>query len=184
MWKNSHVNLCSCHNAFFVLTDTSPSSRAGNLLLVQPSGPSSTTCSALSLLLLTKRLKASTSHMPWKTMSRMCHQKWTLLGFYLKSITALFQTSLTPTYNYIDFPETAHRSWHTEIKTFMMRCGIKQRWQPSQKSLENHAEADIQKKMKNIHDDLRYQTRVTTMTEIIEKSFKNPPKNQSKSIKN
>ena len=66
-----------------------------------------------------------------------------------------------------------------------MRCGIKQRRQPSQKSLKNHAEADIQKKIKNIHDDLRYQTRVTTITEIIEKSFKNLPKiNQNPSKMN
>ena len=68
-----------------------------------------------------------------------------------------------------------------------MRCDIKQRWQPSQKSLENHAEADIQKKIKNIHDDLRYQTRVTTITEIMEESFKTFQKtfkNQPKTIEN
>ena len=138
MWNNTHVNLTTCNITFLVFKDTSTSSRAGNLLLVQPSGTSSTTSGALSLLFLTKRLKDSPCHMPWKTMSRKCHQKWTLLVFSLKSITALFQTSLTPTYNYIDFPETAHRSWHTEIK--------------------------------NIHDALRYQTKMTTITEVIGKS--------------
>ena len=125
MWKNSHVNLCSCHNAFFVLKDTSPSSRAGNLLLVQPSGTSSATSGALSFLQITERLNESASEMSWKTMSRMWNHKSTLHVFYFRSITALFQTSLTPTYNRIDFLETAHSRWHTEKKIKHSWCAAK-----------------------------------------------------------
>ena len=148
MWNNNHVNLCSCHITFFVLKDTLPkSSRAGNLLLVQPSGTSSTTWGALSLLLLTKRLKASTSHMPWKTMSRMCHHEAQIKTCFLKWTWHIFFSVKQLCFKLLWSRDTSHwfprnpthkLTYRTRFKTFIMRCGIKQGWQPSQKSLKNH----------------------------------------------